>query len=345
MVTIGKEFKNGLVYLGSLMAILVGYFATMFSFSAAAVLFSGIAQASAAPFSGIARATMDYNEFWNRPTIGHASFDFRYVYFGMVDPRHREPGIDIRTLPPVPGLKYRSCSVICPKDTCFASRAVMAVRCPEDSVLLRWASRRAALFTAWCENKDVKQGPRNVASVASASDLCNQYIRRINRAFNKQIHGECEGHDIPNEQHGYLLTDCWATDNYCTFYEAKWYDMMSCGDNTTESYFTVNRETGQELELSDIVSENDYPKLAKIMMDYLKNYKGELRAGPSFERTPTKALELLKARNGCALIREGLIIYYYPYEIGAGADGQFNAVIPYDRLKGILKTNIFSVCV
>ena len=72
------------------------------------------------------------------------------------------------------------------------------------------------------------------------------------------------------------------------------------------------------------------------MMKYLKNFKGELWYYPDFEWVPTDPLELLKAMNGCALIREGLIIYYHPYEIGCGADGQFNAIIPYGQIKGLL---------
>lgn len=67
------------------------------------------------PFMGRAQTATDYNEGWNRPTIGHASFDYGYVFFGMVPPRYREPGIDVTTLPPIPGLKYRFCSALCPK--------------------------------------------------------------------------------------------------------------------------------------------------------------------------------------------------------------------------------------
>lgn len=98
-------------------------------------------------FIGRAQTIEDYNASWNRPTYSHASFGYKYVFFGEVSPWRREPGIDITTLPPIPGLKYRSCSVLCPKDTCFASRAVLALRCPENPVLLDWASSKAATYT------------------------------------------------------------------------------------------------------------------------------------------------------------------------------------------------------
>ncbi len=289
------------------------------------------------PFTGRSQSVPDYNESWNRPTICHASFDFEYVFFGKVPPRYREQGIDISSLPPIPGLKYRSYSTFCPKDTCFASRAVLAVRCPDDPILLRWASSRAAMFEDWCACGTFPQKPQRVLAVSSSADICNKYINRIHKVFNKQTCRNNEDHDCPNEQFAFLLTDCWSTEKYCTFYEASWYDWMSCGDTTAESYFSVNRETGQVATITDFVLEKDLPCLANLMMKYLKNYKGELWANPDFEWVPTDPLELLKAMNGCALIREGLIIYYHPYEIGAGADGQYNAVIPYDKLKSVLK--------
>ena len=40
--------------------------------------------------------------------------------------------------------------------------------------------------------------------------------------------------------------------------------------------------------------------------------------------------------SGSALIEEGLIVYYYPYNLGSGGDGEFEAIIPYKELEGIL---------
>jgi hypothetical protein len=176
----------------------------------------------------------------------------------------------------------------------------------------------------------------SVLRVTSAADICNQYITRIKQTFDRQRCGETTDHGIPNEQFGFMLTDCWRTEEFCTFYEATWYDWMSCGDNTRESYYSVNRATGKVASISDFVSEQDIPKLAELLLKYLKNYSGQLWTHPGFEWVATQPIELLRQMNGCALIREGLIIYYYPYEIGCGADGQFNATIPYQELYGIL---------
>ncbi len=47
---------------------------------------------------------------------------------------------------------------------------------------------------------------------------------------------------------------------------------------------------------------------------------------------PSEYTDILHRADGCALIKEGLIIYFYPYNLGAGADGEYEAVIPYDEL-------------
>ena len=111
-----------------------------------------------------------------------------------------------------------------------------------------------------------------------------------------------------------LLTDCWRTERFCTFYEAHWHDWASCGDTTTESYHTIDLKTGNKLELSDLIKEEDYPALADIMMDYLKSYNGYYWRDldhSSGHLWPITALGVLKEINGCALIREGLILYFY----------------------------------
>lgn len=32
-------------------------------------------------------------------------------------------------------------------------------------------------------------------------------------------------------------------------------------------------------------------------------------------------------KNNCAKVKEGMLFYYHPYEIGCGADGQYNLII------------------
>lgn len=274
----------------------------------------------------------DYNDGWNTPTINHATDNFAYVFFGKVDAFDRTSGVDIKTLPPIPGLKYRSCSTFCPEDSYYPSRAVIALRCPEEKILLHWASGRVACFANWCKTGQFEMATdTEVLDVESAADIRNRYIWKVSEEFHRQRRGQYTDQNVPNDQYGYLLTDCWRTDKYCTFYEATWHDMLSCGDPTTESYFSVNIETGEPATITDFVDGKDLPKLAKLLIKHLTNYKGQPWPPGAGERIPSDPLEILNRMDGCALIREGLIIYYHPYTIGCGADGQFYAIIPYSE--------------
>lgn len=283
-------------------------------------------------------SAQNYNGAWNTPTISHKNYPSQ-IYFGMRDPYDRTPGVKASTIPPVPGLKYSSCYVLCPKDTCYARRVVMAVRCPQERVLLNWASKRAAWYeVVCCDDPTGNTEPENVLAVKSAGDICRQYIRRIEES----IRHECQEdglHGEMNEQSGFLLTDCWQTDEYCTFYEATWYDMLSCGDSTTQAYYSVDKKTGRVATLEDFVPQSQWPELAAMLFKYLKNSLGVLWVDENPDRAASDPMEVLEDRRGCALIREGLVIYYFPYSIGGGYEGEIMAVIPHKELKRISQYN------
>lgn len=282
-------------------------------------------------------SAQDYKGAWNTPTFNLSYNDFKYVYFGKKDPWDRTPGIEPNSIPPIPGIKYRTCYNLCPKDTCYATRTVLAVRCPENKILLKWASQRVAWLIDSGGNESFKKPETyDVPGLSSSAEICNYYI---SQAKKDNIVQECLGAEdsgSPNEQYGYLLTDCWETPLYCTFYVATWYDWLSCGDNTRESYISVNKTTGKVAQLEDLIKSESLPKLEKLLFKYLKNYNGELWVDCRTNIKDIKPSDILNDRNGCALIKEGLVIYYYPYNIGSGAEGQFNAIIPYKELAGIL---------
>ena len=279
----------------------------------------------------LSASAQNYNGAWNTPTISHSNYPSQ-IYFGMRDPYDRTPGVKASTIPPVPGLKYSSCYVLCPKDTCYARRVVMAVRCPQERVLLDWASKMAAWYeVVCCDDPTGNTEPENVLAVKSAGDICRQYIRRIEES----VRHECQEdglHGEMNEQSGFLLTDCWQTDKYCTFYEATWYDMLSCGDSTTQAYYSVDKKTGRVATLEDFVPKSRWPTLAEILYKYLKNSTGKLWVDENTDRSTFDPMETLNDRSGCALIREGLVIYYFPYAIGGGYEGEIMAVIPHDKV-------------
>lgn len=234
---------------------------------------------------------------------------------------------------------------MCPKDTCFAEYAVLALRCPPIETLLNWVADTVNTFAHECPignglltyNEKELDIPK--MHFKSAEAICDYYIEHLRHAYdNWHCTGEGD-HDSLNEQAGLLLTDCWNVGSFYTFYRIDWYDWMSCGNNARESWWTVDATTGKLLGLKDIVRPEKVDSLSMLMMARLENGKGEYIV-QQYPYEPSEYTGVLERANGCALIPEGLVIYFYPYNLGCGADGEYEAVIPYDELKGILYEHI-----
>ena len=107
--------------------------------------------------------------------------------------------------------------------------------------------------------------------------------------------------------------------------------------NTNLSFYTFDRETGQLLTLSDMVSdtvallrvvEKAFRKQQALpVQNNLEEQGYFLRDGKFF----------LPANVGMG--REGMVFYYNPYEIAAYAVGPIQVVVPYEQLNGILRDN------
>ena len=263
----------------------------------------GHAQSSNQSAEDLAR----YNVSWNIPTVSAKSFDYKYCRFGMIDPFIIGKPKQREELPPIPGLKHKTRYVVCPKDSCYADYSIIAYRFPDDPKLLKWVG-------------------------SQTEDFLNQYSPRSCEDVYR-----LEEEPVVTDQWGTMIVDCWKTGDYYTFYELSWRDyFLSSGNNTWEDYYTVDSRTGKELVLEDFVSPPNYGKLNKLMLKYLRNDgDGYLYVEDEPLQVPTN--ELLKHLGGCALIREGMILYFQPYELSCGAAGSFSAIIPYSKLRGILK--------
>ena len=171
-------------------------------------------------------------------------------------------------------------------------------------------------------------------SLNSAKEICDYYIEVAKSSFKKEVSVCDHEANLPLEQHGWMIADVWHKENYHTFLVSSWYDWSSCGDNTAFSYVTVDSSTGNGLVYDDFVNQSDEKKLENLLLKYLRNENGRW-ADDNVRVTMYSKKSLLSQMDGCALLKEGLIIYYYPYTIGSGADGEFIAIIPYE----VLKTN------
>lgn len=283
----------------------------------------------------------NYDGAWNTPTVGTTSVDSDLFYFGQIGYRARTFRERSLHFPAIPELSHRSVYALCPKDTCFAEYAVLALRCPPVQTLLDWVSERVCAFANSCVSPDPisEDDSKRIKKQKSqsANSICEYYIQELGKTFKSW---PCNGYgdsDSINEQNGLLIVDCWKSGPLYTFYEGTWYDMMSSGDTTQKSYRTIDSRTGKELTLSDFVDPANYSRLSRLLMPRLANEKNQLLINQYSSTYTIDDKNLVSLADGYALIREGLIIYYHPYTLGTGADGAYQAIIPYIELEGILK--------
>lgn len=100
----------------------------------------------------------------------------------------------------------------------------------------------------------------------------------------------------------------------------------SCGCPSGAIYYTMNNQTGDILTYLDIVGEGKDSLVYSLQYEeYCKEYKKKVGSeyDPPLE---VKAFEYVMKDN-CALVKDGILFYYQPYEIGSGAEGQYNLII------------------
>ena len=284
------------------------------------------------------------------PNEGFFATDFKYSFFGKIGYREREFQEDTLVYPPIEGMVHKSAFVMCPADTCVAEYAVLALRCPPIEPLLNWVADTVNTFVHECPigngllTYNEKQLDIPIKHLKSDKEICDYYIGQLQHAYD-DWHCTGEGdHDNINEQAGLLLADCWHTGNLYTFYRIDWYDWMSAGNNARESWWTVDATSGKLLDLSDFILSDKLDTLAALMMPRLINGKDSFILD-QYPYKPEEYTGVLQHANGCALIPEGMVFYFYPYNLGSGADGQYEAVIPYEELEGILKEHLSMVLV
>ena len=279
------------------------------------------------------------------PEQGLFATDYKYLFFGEIGYRDRAFMDDTLVFPTIDGLVHGAAYAMCPTDTCFAEYAVLALRCPPIQPLLDWVADTVNTFVNECpvgdglliyndERPDIP-----IKHLKSDKEICDYYIGQLQHTYDDwHCIGEGE-HDSSNEQAGLLLADCWHIGNLYTFYRIDW---RNNSNNSRESWWTVDANSGKILDLSCLILPDKLDTLATLMMPRIVNGNKEFII-EQYPYQPEEYTGILQRANGCALIPEGLVIFFYPYNIGSGADGQYEAVIPYEELADILKPSVHNV--
>ncbi|MGN0223660.1 MAG: hypothetical protein ACI4AM_06505 [Muribaculaceae bacterium] len=88
-------------------------------------------------------------------------------------------------------------------------------------------------------------------------------------------------------------------------------------------YYAVNKQTGKVLTLEDIISQYGRDKIGSILV---AAYASEVEI-TGFYKGGFTGEDLISKADGVAIISEGILFYYHPYNIGCGAEGQYNLII------------------
>ena len=279
--------------------------------------------------NGEPKTNPDYDQPWNMPTFRHKAMDYKYVDFGSIGFYDRSFREDTLVYPPIPGLMHVSKMAVT-KNCNGANYATLAVRCPNEPKLLQWLAGRVQRYvTDWPIGYDLSKDSLAEKKFDNAEKIAVYYMDKLGATLAEE---EVESFPTMTHQTGLLLADCWQRDDLYTFYESVW-------DNEShlnhESYVTVNAKTGKDLGLKDFVNPKDYDELSALVMPRLENEHGERLLDQDYGYS-ADGYGILNSLGGCALIREGFIIYFKPYILGSGGDGMYRAVIPYEELIGIL---------
>lgn len=99
----------------------------------------------------------------------------------------------------------------------------------------------------------------------------------------------------------------------------------SCGCPSSADYVTIDKVNGHILSKSDLYSDSCINKIYdQIRVKYVM-------AAKTKRVSPIPILDgetLMEKANGVALINEGLLIYFHPYNIGCGGEEQYNLILP-----------------
>ena len=91
-------------------------------------------------------------------------------------------------------------------------------------------------------------------------------------------------------------------------------------------YYTLNNQTGDILTYRDIVGDGKDSLVSSLLYEeYCKEYKKKL----GLDYNPPLEVNAFEygTKGNCAIVKEGVLFYYQPYEIGTGAEEQYNLII------------------
>ncbi|MBQ0077197.1 MAG: hypothetical protein KBS55_00980 [Bacteroidales bacterium] len=207
----------------------------------------------------------------------------------------------------------------------------IGVQCHPDRTVLEWVSERLMYF---CRDlafvRDAKL--MELREDSGVEDIVEYYFQALggeNSAREPLPFGD------PVPQGGILLTEvCWLG-HCCTMQRDVWEDSGNAGNHTVRQWFTIDTRTGRVLRLDDIIRRKGFADFADQAVKFLRVQDGGLWTEyHSF----SDSAALIAGADGCALVQEGVLVWYNPYSIASGNEGVVSALVPYHLAAGNLRS-------
>lgn len=108
--------------------------------------------------------------------------------------------------------------------------------------------------------------------------------------------------------------------------------------NYGTGYTNLDLKRRRILELDDIISKKDQPKLSKLLEKYYK-----IERGYPQEKTLQEIglfIDTIPVNNNFAISPAGIMFDYVPYEISSYAEGEITISIPYEEISAFIKPDV-----
>lgn len=141
-------------------------------------------------------------------------------------------------------------------------------------------------------------------------------------------------------------------ERYLTLFYTDWSYVGGIHPNYHSFYFTYDKELQKILTLSNIIEASKLAKLRKAAFTALVSMKAQWKEGLSYydwggysccEKSGANVTDQadIDATNmvlqHAALLPQGIVLSYHPYQIGSFAAGEFHALLPYSEIGDCLK--------
>ena len=94
----------------------------------------------------------------------------------------------------------------------------------------------------------------------------------------------------------------------------------ACGNGVRIRYYTVDKRSGHVLSTRELLKTYSKEQLNRKLLEQYKSVAYYINE--YYDTT-----DLVSIADGCAILEDGYLFYYFPYNLGCGAEGQYNLVI------------------